>query len=150
MNWKTIGFGAAAAGALYFIVKSFSDAIGMDFTGVKWLGRDGLKLKLALVYKLSNSNDIPATVSSFKGRLKYGKYDLSELAIEEGITIEPGDSQNMQVAFTVRPGMLMAELLQLFENKGGFQKFRVTGLLVGKIGNVPYATPINTQVGLAE
>lgn len=150
MNWKSIAFGGILVGGAVYLLNQFSNKIGYSFQGIKWLGMDGLKLQLALKYQLDNGNDIPATVSSFKGKLLYGEYQLSEINIEQPIVLPPGGSEKMEVKFTVKPGVLLAEILRFFDDKSGFSKFKITGWLTGKVGQVPYKYPVNEKLELAE
>lgn len=147
-KWLFIG---AAGAFLYVILNRFAAGITYEFTGIKWLGRgQGLRLRLALLYRIGNTNNIPATVSSLKGRLMYGTYEVNQISIEKEVTIQPGTSEKLQVIFEVKPGFLLAEIEKFFEKKGGFQKFRLRGVLTGKVGNVPFVLPLNENIGLAE
>lgn len=150
MNWKSLAFGGLLVGGAVYLLKQFSNKIGYSFQGIKWLGFNGLKMRLALRYTLDNGNDIPATVTSFKGNVKYGDHELSDVNVEQAIVIPPGGTEKMEVTFSVSPGQLLAELLQFFEKKEGFSKFRITGWLSGKVGQVPYKYPVNEKLELAE
>lgn len=150
MNWKSIAFGGLIVGGAAYLLNQFSNKIGYSFQGIKWLGLDGLKIQLALLYTLENGNDIPTTVSSFKGKVLYGDQQLTDVNIDQAIVIPPGGSEKLEVKFTVKPGQLLSEILRFFEDKRGFSKFRITGWLSGKIGQVPYKYPVNEKLELAE
>lgn len=150
MNWKSIAFGGILVGGAVYLLNQFSNKIGYSFQGIKWLGLDGLKIRMALLYTLENGNDIPATVSSFKGKLRYGKYDLTDVNIDQPIVLPPGGSEKMEVKFTVKPGALLAEIERFFSDKGGFSKFNIQGWLTGKVGQVPYKYPVRENLTLAE
>lgn len=143
-------FITGAGVALYLIVTRFASGITTEFTGIKWLGRGtGLRLRFALLYKIGNTNNIPATVSALTGRIFYGEYELNELRVEKAVTVQPGTTEKMEVVFEVKPGLLLSELERFFEKKDGFKRFRLKGVLTGKLGNVPFAYPINEALGLA-
>jgi hypothetical protein len=85
-----------------------------------------------------------------KGRLNYGDYKLSDLMIDQPVVLAPGQSERMEVKFSVSTGTLLAEILRFIEQKEGFSKFRLKGTLTGKIGDVPYVYPINEILQMAE
>lgn len=147
---KIVLFGGVAAVAAYFLYSRFMGGIGIVFSGIKWLGLDGLKLRFALYYTLSNANDTSATVTNLNAKLQYGPYDLSDVDINQPVTIPAGGSQKMEVLFSVRPGQLLAEIEQFLTKRDGFKKFKLRGLMSGKVGAVPFATPLNTVIELAE
>ncbi len=142
-------FGAIAAGGVYLLTR-FSQNVLYDFRGLKWLGLDGLRMRFAIIYDLKNNNDTSTTVNSLKGRLNYGDYKLSDLTIDQPVVLAPGQSERMEVKFSVSPGTLLAEILRFIEQKEGFSKFRLKGTLSGKIGDVPYIYPINEILQMAE
>lgn len=150
MNWKSIAFGGVLVGGAVYLLNQFSNKIGYSFQGIKWLGLDGLKIKLAMKFQLDNGNDIPATVTSFIGKLKYGTYELTDVNIDQPIVLPPGGSEKLEVKFTVKPGALLAEIVRFFEDKSGFSKFRIEGWLTGKVGQVPYKYPVRENLELAE
>lgn len=151
MKWGKLLFIGVAGATLYFILNRFAAGITYEFTGIKWLGRGaGLRLRLALLYRVGNNNNIAATVDSLKGRLLYGTYEVNEIKVEKPVTIQPGTSEQLQVIFEVKPGFLLSEIEKFFEKKGGFQKFRLKGIMSGKVGNVPFVLPLNENIGLAE
>ena len=145
-NWAAWLFGAAVIGGAVLLAKSFAGGIQYSFRKIKWLGRDGLRLRFALVYDLTNQNDIPATVTSLKGRVMYGDYKLNDLLIDQPVTVEPGGTENLEVLFSVSPGALLGEIIQFVEEKAGFKKFRLVGTMRGKIGKVPFALPLNENL----
>ncbi len=150
MNWgKTLFIGGSIAALAYLLLR-FSGAITYNFRGVKWLGRNGVRLRFALLYSLENRNDIPATVTSMKGRLLYGNYEVNEIRVEKPVTIQPGKTENIEVLFEVRPGALLSEIEQFVERKSGFKRFRLKGVMTGKVGEVPFAYPINEVMALAD
>lgn len=150
MNWKTILFGGVVVGGALLIARKFAANILYDFKGVKWLGLDGLKLRLAIIYTLNNQNDIPATVSTLNGRVMYGDYELNKLDVLQPVTVAPGEVKDLEVRFTVSPGTLLAEILRFFEEKSGFKKFRLKGWMSGKVGEVPFKYPLNENLELAD
>jgi LEA14-like dessication related protein len=150
MKWGKLLFLGGAGVALYLVLTRFAGGITTEFTGLKWLGRGtGLRLRFALLYKIGNTNNIPATVSALTGKVFYGEYELNELRVEKAVTVQPGTSEKLEVVFEVKPGLLLAEIERFFEKKDGFKRFRLKGILTGKLGNVPFAYPINEALGLA-
>jgi hypothetical protein len=150
MNWKGILFGGAVLGGAYLLATSFSKGIQYNFRRIKWLGRDGLRLRFALVYDLTNQNDIAATVSSLKGRVMYGDYKLNDLIIDRAVVVAPGGTEALEVMFSVSPGVLLGEILRFVEERSGLKKFRLVGKMSGKIGQVPFILPLNENLELAE
>jgi len=152
MKLKGLLFGGLVAAGAVLFVRSLTKGITYEFQKIKWLGRDGLKLRLALIYQLTNSNDISATVSKFNGKLKYGNYRLSDVIIGEdkAINILPGETEPMEVRFSVSPGALLGEILRFVDEKSGFKKFALTGWMSGKIGKVPFIVHFNEKLALAD
>jgi len=151
MNWKPVAIGAGILGGVYFLLNYFAGGIKYNFSRVKWLGLDGLKMRFALVYTLTNDNDIPASVTSLKAKFKYGDYKLTDVDVTQAITVPPkGGSEDVEIRFSVSPGALLAEILQFVESGGGFKKFRLQGWMGGKIGDVPFKVPVNETLQLAE
>ena len=150
MNWKTILFGGVVVGGALLIARKFAANILYEFKGIKWLGLDGLKMRLALIYTLDNQNDIPATVSNMNAKVLYGTYELNKVEVLQAVTVQPGERKDMEVRFTVSPGTLLAEILRFFEDKAGFKKFRLKGWMSGKVGDVPFKYPLNENLELAE
>lgn len=141
---------AGAGAALYVLLNKFASGVTYEFAGLKWLGRgSGLRLRFALLYKIGNTNNIPATVSALKGKIFYGEYELNELKVEKPVTVQPGTAENLEVVFEVKPGLLLAEIERFLDKKDGFKRFRLRGVLTGKLGEVPFAYPINEPLGLA-
>jgi hypothetical protein len=149
-GWAGWLFGAALLGGAALLVKSFAGGIQYSFRKIRWLGRDGLRLRFALVYDLTNQNDIPATVSSLRGRVMYGDYRLNEIVIDQPVTVGPGGTEALEVAFSVSPGALLGEILRFVEEKAGFKKFRLVGTMRGKVGQVPFALPLNENLELGD
>lgn len=150
-NWKTWAFVAALAAGGYYAVNYFAGGIGYSFKRLKWQGFQGLKIRLALIYTLSNQNNTSATVSALRGKLYYGTYRLNDISIDQPVTIPPGGTEEMTVLFTINPGQILNEIQNWLDKKaGGLQKFRLSGTLTGKIGVVPFVYPINEQIELAE
>lgn len=149
INVTNLAVGAALAAGAYFALNYFANGIQYNFKGLKWLGTEGFKLRLSMLYTLTNTNDIPATVTNLKGRLMYGEYKINELNVAKAITVNPGESEDIDVRFTVSPGQLLAEILRFFENRDGFSKFKIKGTMTGKIGEVPFAMPLNETLSLA-
>lgn len=150
MNWKSIAFGGILVGGAVYLLNQFSNKIGYTFQGLKWLGLDGLKIRLALKMQLDNGNDIPATVTSFKGKLNYGGYDLTDINIDTPVVLPPGGSEKLEVKFSINPGTLLAEIIKFFDEKPGISRFKIKGILTGKVGQVPYAYPVNETIALAD
>lgn len=150
MKWTTIAFVAAVGAAGYYALNYFAGGIRYSFKGIKMLGFEKLKIKVSLLYTLENVNDISATVSSLKGKILYGGYELNTMDLAEAVTVGPGETKDMDVRFTISPGSLINELIQFFEKKEGFKSFRMKGTMAGKIGDVPFLLPINEPLRLAE
>lgn len=150
ISWKSVALGAGILGGVVLILRMFQSGIGIGFQGIKWLGLDGLNLRFSLLYRLENANDIPATVSSLVGQLMYGDYRLNDLNIDQAVTVPPGGAERVEVKFTVKPGILLAEILRFLEEKEGFKRFRIKGRLSGKIGQVPFIVPLNETLSLAD
>lgn len=152
VNFKTIAFGGLAVGGLLWFLRSFTAGIKYEFKGLRWLGLNGTKLRFALIYDLVNDNDIPATVSRFEGKLKYGDYKLSDVTIGEDKAVEigPGQTEPMEVKFSVSPGTLLAEILRFVDEKSGLKRFNLSGWMAGKIGQVPFKVYFKENLALAE
>lgn len=152
MNWKPILFGGALLGGAVLLIRSITNGIDYKFTGIKWLGFSGLKLRFALIYTLSNQNDIPATVTKFNGKLSYGTYKLSDVVIgeERAVTIQPGGTEPMDVRFSVSPGALIGEITKYLEDKSGIKRFNLGGWMSGKIGDVPFIVRFKEDLTLAD
>lgn len=150
MNWKNVLIlGGVTVGGIVLLGRMFSNNLLISFQRMRWLGLDGLNLRLALVYQLDNRNDIPATVSRLEGKILYGDYKMNDLVIDQPVTVEPGGKENVEVKFTVKPGVLLSELLRLFDENKGFKKFRLTGWVSGKMGSVPFKIPMRENLELA-
>ncbi len=147
---KYILFGGAAAAGVYWFATAFSGNLIFDWKGLGRMKRDGLKLKVNLKYSVTNNNDVKAVVSKFVGTLKYGEHKLNDLNINSPITIAPGKTEDVDVLFTISPAGLLGEILLFFDNKEGFKKFKLKGWVSGKVGEVPFKTPIDTVLSLAE
>lgn len=145
-------FGGLAVAAGLMLVRSLVKGIRYEFHRVKWLGREGLRLRFALVYTLFNDNDVPATVSRFQGSLRYGDYKLSDVIIGEdrAITVAPGSQEPMEVRFSVSPGALLGEIVRFLEEKSGVRKFYLRGWMSGQVGNIPFKVFFNENLSLAE
>ena len=150
MKWTNILFFGALGAAGYYAAKYFAGGIRYYFKGLKYRGFDGLKMKVSLIYTIENVNDMSATVSSLKGRILYGDYELNTLDISEPVTIPPAEKKDMDVRFTISPGALLNEITRFFEKKDGFKTFRMKGLMTGKVGEIPFIYPINEPLRLAE
>lgn len=147
VNWFLIGGAIVGVG---LIIRQFTGGIVTHFKGLKWLGFEGIRIRFAMFYDVENQNDIGATVSSLKGKIFYGDYRLSDVTIEQPVSINPGQTESMEVRFSVSPGALLGELTRFFEEKSGFKKFSLKGVMVGKIGEIPFRVPLNEKLGLAE
>lgn len=150
MNWKTVLFGGGILAGAYLLLTQFSKGIATNFQGLKWMGREGLRLRFALLYSVENRNDIPLTVSRLEGKLRYGDYRLNDVIVDKAVTVAPGATEQMEVIFSVSPGVVLAEILRFVEEKSGFKRFRLTGKMTGKIGDIPFVYPLNENLGLAE
>ena len=132
------------------LLKQFAGGIAINFKGLKWLGFEGLRLRFAMFYDVTNSNDITATISSLKGIVSYGNYKLSDVVIDKPVDIMSGGTEAIEVRFSVSPGTLVGELTRFFEEKSGFKKFLLKGVLSGSVGKLPFRLPLNEKLGLAE
>lgn len=149
MKISKILFVGTILGAGYWLLNRVAANVLITWIGIKWLGRDGLKLRFALLYEIGNQNNMATTVTSFKGNLLYGDYKLNEVSIDQAITVEPGETKAMQVNFTLNPGTMLAEIMRFVEQRDGFKTFRLKGVMKGKLGDVPYAYPVNENLRLA-
>lgn len=149
MNWKKILFIGGIGAGLYYLLNKVSSNVLVNFSGLKWLGLDGIKLRWALKYDLENRNDIPVTVTEFKGRLYFGSYRLNDVLITDAVTVPPGGQERIEVQFSMSPGTVLAEILQFIERRDGLKRFRLKGTMTGKLGNVPWIYPLNETLSLA-
>lgn len=146
---KTLLFGGLIVAGGYFLYNQFSSRIGINFSGIKFKGRDGLKLRFAILYKLTNANDTSATVSNLNGRINYGEMELGRINVDQPVTITAGGTHVMEVIFSVLPGRLLGEIEEFITNKGGFKKFRIVATMTGKVGQIPFVAPIAQNIELA-
>lgn len=149
-NLLTIGLVASAlvGGAMYLF--RFNNQIFVEWAGLKWLGREGLKLRFLLKYRITNNNTTSLTISNFKGQLFYGDYKLNDVVINKSVVIPAQGSENMEVLFSLSPGAVLGELLRFLEDKAGFKRFTLRGQMTGKIGVVPWILPVNENLQMAE
>ena len=146
-NWLLAG--GIVAGAV-LILRQFAGGISTSFKSIKWLGLDGLRLRFALFYDVTNTNDIAADITALKGRLMFGNYKLSDVVIDQPISVMPGKTEAIEVRFSVSPGTIIGELTRFFEEKSGVKKFFLKGTLSGKVGKIPFTVPINEPLTLTE
>lgn len=151
MNWKkTLLFGGLVLGGAYLWITQFTKGIQYSFRSLKWLGRDGAKLKFGIVYDLMNTNDVATTVTRFEGKLSYAGHNLSDILVGEdkAITVQPGGTETLEIRVAVNPGVLLGELLQIISEKSGIKPFHIKGWMSGKIGQVPFRTPFNEDLSI--
>lgn len=151
MNWRTWTLIGLVGAGLTFVLLRFKNAIAFEFVRLQFLGFEGLRAKMKLVYRVLNSNDTPMTIKGFKGQLRYGNdYELAELNIVKPVSIQPGQNQNIDVIFSISPLRLVGEAAKWIEVKDNMKRFRVVGTLSGVVGQVPFFTTVNTMLAMAD
>jgi hypothetical protein len=153
----------AAAAAVYYGVSTIKNTISnLQYTFIslkidwaaKWQDWKDLKfftpLRGKLRYDIFNPTSSNVLVKSFRGKLYYGSYPLTNLSISE-TNLTPNETKNLTIDIDIPILMLAAEIQEIIKSKWLLYQFGIKGKVVFQVDKLPVITKnISQNIQLAD